>query len=335
MKRFARVLLAAAAVLVVLLAAGITATIGWRPFIGPKARALTDKKYEPTPQRLARGKYLTENVLSCFDCHSEREWSKPGAPVLASAMGAGRVWTVEGMPWLTAPNITPDKDTGIGHMSDDAIARAVREGIGHDGRALFPIMPYTAYRNLSDEDLAAVVAYVRSLQPVRKVQPMSAVPFPVKHLIKSVPQPLETSVPEPPNDPLSRGKYLVTVAACSDCHTPQKQGKRIESLSFAGGFVFEENGRRVASANITQDGSGISYYDEKRFVDVMRTGHVGSRPLSPVMPWTVYKGMTDDDLRAMYAYLKTLKPVKHTVDNSEAPSLCKLDGTMHGGGASN
>lgn len=335
MKRIARLLLAAAAVIVVLIGVGITATIGWRPFIGPKARPLTDRKYEPTPERLARGKYLTENVLSCFDCHSEREWEKPGAPVLASAVGAGRVWTAEGMPWLAAPNITPDKETGIGSLSDDAIARAVREGIGHDGRALFPIMPYTAYRHLSDEDLASVVAYVKSLQPIRKVQPASAVPFPVKHLIKSVPQPIETSVPEPADDPVSRGNYLVTVAGCSHCHTPQKQGKEIESLALAGGFVLEAHGKKVASSNITQHASGISYYDEKRFIEVMRTGHVGSRPLSAIMPWTIYKGMTDEDLRAMFAYLKTVKPVKHTVDNSEPPTLCKLDGLMHGGGASN
>lgn len=335
MKRLARVLLVAVALLIVLAAAAITATIGWRPFVGPKARTLTDKKYEATPQRLARGKYLTENVLSCFDCHSEREWKKPGAPVLASALGGGRVWTMEGMPWLTAPNITPDKETGLGNISDDAIARAVREGIGHDGRALFPLMPYGAYRNLSDEDLASVVSYVRSLHPIRQTHPKSTIPFPVKHLIKSVPQPLQTSVPEPAADAMSRGKYLFTVAACGDCHTPQKQGAQIAALPYAGGFVFNENGKTVASANITQHPSGIAYYDEKRFIELMRTGHVGSRPISAVMPWSVYKGMTDADLAAMFGHVRTLKPVKHTVDNSEPPTLCKLDGFMHGGGASN
>ena len=88
---------------------------------------------------------------------------RPARRRATDRLGAGVVWSVEGMPWLTAPNITPDPETGIGKWSDDAVARAIREGIGLDGRALFSLMPYEEYRRIPDEDLAAIVVYIRSL----------------------------------------------------------------------------------------------------------------------------------------------------------------------------
>ena len=91
----------------------------------------------------------------------------------------------------------------------------------------------------------------------------------------------------------------------------------------------------VASANITPDPSGISYYDEALFLEVMRTGSVHARKLSDVMPISVYKNLTDDDLKAIFAYLRTVKPVKHRVDNSELPTDCKVCKQKHGAGASN
>ena len=128
-------------VVLVLLAVAITATIGWRPIIGPAVRPLTARTFERTPERLARGKYLVEGVAGCPVCHSETDASQPGLPVRAGREGSGRIWAAEGNPWLVSPNLTPDPETGAGTWSDDALARAIREGIGHDGRALFPIMP--------------------------------------------------------------------------------------------------------------------------------------------------------------------------------------------------
>ncbi|PYS87606.1 MAG: hypothetical protein DMF70_00155 [Acidobacteria bacterium] len=154
-------------VIIALIAIGITFTIGWRPFIGAKQRALTDRKFEATPKRLARGKYLVDGVMGCFGCHTDADWSKPGAPPVAGHEGSGHVWSDQNLPWLIASNITPDKETGIGMWSDDTLARAIREGIGYDGRALFPIMPYPEYRQMSDEDLASVIAYVRTVPAVR------------------------------------------------------------------------------------------------------------------------------------------------------------------------
>src|SRR5262245_54868041 len=135
---------------------GITFTIGWRPFIGPRARALTNRTFEATPARLERGRYMVNAVYGCLGCHSERNPGVAGLPPLADKLGAGTVFG-EGsdLPGkLVCSNITPDKETGAGNWSDDTLARAIREGIGHDGRTLFPLMPYGNYREMSDEDLA-------------------------------------------------------------------------------------------------------------------------------------------------------------------------------------
>jgi hypothetical protein len=320
--------------LVVLVATAITLTIGWRPFIGPRARAVTSRAYEPTQARLARGEYLVKNVADCMDCHAEHDWTAHDAPARANALGAGQDMNVlKGFPGkVYAPNITPDKETGAGTWSDDQLSRAIREGVGHDGRALITFMPYQDFRAMSDEDVASIVVYLRSLPPVRQHQPPTDLIFPVKYLIRGVPEPLNEPVAEPDlSTPEKRGKYLVTIAGCTDCHTPQDdKGQPLPGLAFAGGFVLDGPWGRVASANITPDASGIPYYDEALFVQVMRTGYVKARKLNQIMPWHTYRGMTDEDLEAMFVYVKTFKPVHHHVDNSQPAAYCKVCRQTHG-----
>lgn len=323
-------------VIIVLACAGITFTIGWRPIIGAKKRALTDRKFEATPQRLARGKYLVEGVNGCFGCHTDADWSKPGAPPTAGREGSGHVWSDQDLPWLVAPNITPDKETGAGNWSDDALARAIREGIGHDGRTLFPLMPYPNYRSMSDEDLASIIVYLRSAPPVKNQLPTTKMPFPLNYLMNNMPQPVTASVP--PSDQsnqVARGEYLVKMSACADCHTPQEKGQPIPGMDFAGGFLLHEPKGDVVSANITPAASGIGYYNEATFIQAMRTGKVGARPLHYSMPFYFFGKMTDDDLKAMFAYLKTLKPIKHQLDNYEPPTYCRLCKQKHGFGMTN
>jgi mono/diheme cytochrome c family protein len=326
------------AVLVVLLVVAITATIGWRPFIGPNARALTDRTFASTPERLERGKYLTENLLNCFACHTDRDWAKHDAPEVAGMHGAGSTaFPVKDLPGqVNPPNITPDKETGAGNWTDDQLARAIREGIGNDGRALFPFMPYENYRYLSDEDLASVIVYLRSIPPVRRAVPKTELIFPVKYLIRSAPHPLHEAVPAPDlSTPVKKGDYLVTLGGCRDCHTPQRQGQRMMELDLAGGFSLIGPWGEVASANITQAPSGIPYYDEGLFVEVMRTGFVKARQLKQIMPWWYYRGLSDDDLKSMFAYLRTVPSVAHRMDNSKPPTSCKLCGFAHGAGDEN
>ena len=322
-------------IIVALLLVGVTFTVGWRPFIGPRTRALTNRTFETTPARLERGRYMVNAVYGCLACHSERDPNVAGMPALADKLGAGTVFA-EGsdLPGrVVAPNLTPDKETGAGNWTDDMLARAIREGIGHDGRTLFPLMPYLNYREMPDEDLASVIVYLRTLAPVKNSLPQTEIIFPVKYLIRSAPQPVTAPVPQPDlSDQVKRGGFLARMASCADCHTAQEKGQIKPGLEFAGGLLFTTPEATVMAANITPDSSGISYYNEDLFVQVMRTGKVKARSVSPIMPWSFYRNMTDEDLKAMFAYLRTLKPVKHTVDNTESPTACKRCGMKHGGG---
>src|SRR5579864_7626037 len=191
MKRMGRWLLLGVVTLVILLFLAITLTISWRPLLGPNARPLTQRTFERTPQRLERGRYIATALSGCSYCHTPHDWAAPATPVIPGREGAGEVEPYAGLPGrVVAPNITPDPETGAGRWTDDQFARAIREGIGHDGRTLFPLMPYARYREMSDEDLASVVVYLRSLPAVHNPLPNTQIIFPVKYLIRNAPQPL-------------------------------------------------------------------------------------------------------------------------------------------------
>lgn len=337
MNKLGKRLLWAVITLVVILAIAITFTIGWRPFIGPRARPLSARQFERTPQRLERGSYLFNSSSGCAGCHSLHDWNTHGGPTLPGGEGVGQVMWFPNLPGkIVAPNITPDAETGAGTWTDDQLARAIREGIGHDGRALFPMMPYRNLRNLSDEDLASIVVYARSLAPVKNQLPKTEIIFPVKYLIRSVPQPITQPVSSPDrSDRLKWGKYLITIASCNECHTPQIRGDKEPGLDYSGGFPLQGPWGAVASANITPDSTGIDYYDEALFLQVMHTGYVRARKLNSIMPFGEFRGLTDDDLKAMFAYLRTLPPVKHRVDNTLPPTYCKLCRLKHGAGDQN
>ena len=323
-------------VLVIIAVAGVIFSIVYSSKkIATKGSASGRLTFEPTLARFERGRYIVEGPAHCFECHGEVDWKAPGAQPKAGRKGVGTVFQEKGMEWLTVPNITPDPETGAGTWTDEQFARAIREGIGHDGRRLFPMMPYMNFREMSDEDLASVIVYIRSLQPVRNELPKSTLPEPVKAMLPPH-QPITASVPGPDkSNPVAQGKYLVTLANCASCHTPMKEGRHITELEFAGGMSFDGPWGQVVSANITPDPSGISYYDEKLFMQVMRTGHVGARKLNSIMPWGYFRNMTDEDLKAIFAYLRTLPPVKHRVDNTEEATACPVCGKKHGYGEKN
>ena len=339
--RRARLLLKIAAysfaALVLLLVAAVTFTVGWRPVVGARARAVDpSRRFAPSPARLARGEYLVGGVVGCHECHTKTDATRT-PPVRVAQDGSGALFIENGAMRVVAPNITPDRETGIGSWGDDELARAIREGIGRDGRALFPAMPYRFFRQMSDEDLASVIVYLRAGPPAPAVAAASQthIPFPVSRLINAAPDPLDAPVTAPDlSGAVARGRYLATLGACSDCHTPTRRGRPVPGLEWAGGNTIP-GGERVVSANLTPDASGIPYYDENLFLEVMRTGRVKGRALGNAMPWYYYRHMTDEDLRAVFAYLRTLKPVRHLVDNAEPPSYCKLCGNRHGLGERN
>jgi mono/diheme cytochrome c family protein len=329
MKKAGKILFVCLGVLCLLLAAGITFTIGWRPFLGPKKRALTDHHFENTPERVARGKYLVQTVAGCESCHAPRDWTQHGAPMLPGMELAGQVLAVPGFPGMAvAPNLTPDRETGAAKWTDDQIARAIREGIKHDGSTLFPMMPYEAYRSFSDEDVASIVVFLRSVTPVHNPLPAMKVNFPVNYLVRGAPEPVTAPVSGPnPSDVLARGKYFATMGC--GCH------RAVAKLDYAGGEALHGPWGDAISANITPDASGIGYFSEATFITALRTGYVGARKLNSVMPFGEFKNLTDDDMKAIFAYLRTVPAVRHRVDNSLPPTYCKVCKEKHGAGDQN
>lgn len=324
-------------VLIVLIGVVGVKVLGPRAFLGPRSRPLTSRTFESTPARLQRGQYLA-NSIGCLYCHSPHDWSKRDDPILPGMTGAGQQLPYTDLPGkVFAPNLTPDKETGAGNWTDDMLARAIREGIGHDGRALFGIMPFAHYRNMPDEDLASIIVYLRTLRPITNPLPKTEIIFPVNYIMRNDPQPITGPVASPDiSDPVKRGRFLVNLIGCTDCHTPvDNHHVPIQGLDFSGGQVFHAPWGTVASANLTPDPSGIPYYNEAMFIRAMRTGMVGTRELNKAMPWSVVGKMSDEDLAGIFAYLKTLKPVQHRVDNAEPPTLCPLDGSLHGAGNQN
>lgn len=269
-----------------------------------------------------RGSYLAHHVAICMDCHSKREFTKFSLPPAPGTEGFGASFPfgeAEGIPGeIWAPNITPKRLSG---WTDDEIARAVAHGVNKTGDTLFPIMPYINYSKMAKDDLYAIIAYLRTLPssdstvPARKLAiPMSALP-PLPEFA------IEKNVRPDPSDKLKYGQYLVTMASCGFCHTPQnKDGSPDFSKAFSGGFVFKTPMFQVTVANITPDSTtGIGSWTEDAFLAKFRSNSsdemVNKNPgkQQSVMPWAMYGKMKEEDLRAIYAYLRTIPPVKNKV----------------------
>lgn len=139
--------------------------------LATNARPLTNVKFEASEKRIKRGEYLANGILMCMMCHSPRDTTKPGFPPIESKKGSGAILYDTKEARLVVPNITPDKETGAGSWTDDMLSRAIREGVGHDGRALSLPMYWGSFRHLSDEDLASVVVYLRTIPPVKNKLP--------------------------------------------------------------------------------------------------------------------------------------------------------------------
>jgi mono/diheme cytochrome c family protein len=308
---------------------------------------------------IARGRYLSHGLLECFECHSPLKSNGLEEPE-PSMLGAGDV-TGEAQHHV-APNLTPDPETGIGRWTDEQLICAIREGIGHDGRRLALVMPYDYFSVMTDEDARAIVAYLRTLRPIRHELP------------KWTALDVDALPPEPLRPPartedlttrVARGGYLVRMGRCPLCHTARPADglwmRRRVDMELGGGRRFGEAdyyeelsddpawlgsrpppgaathvGRVVTSPNITSDPSGIAYYDEKLFIRTIRSGKVaGVRELTRAMVWFEFRKLNDGDLGAIFAYLRSVPPVRHRVSNSDPPTWCPRCGRFHGLGELN
>lgn len=278
----------------------------------PKARAAPSLAADSSPETIERGRYLARHVLGCTVCHSPIDEERPGDFIIEDELLSGREFPVipEMIPGkLVAPNLTPDPDTGLGRWTDGEIARAIREGVSRDGRPLFPMMNYGQFRYLTDEDTLAVIAYLRSVPPIRKSLPPTEIDFPVSLFIRLAPEPLESSPPPWPDEPVARGKLLLRVMGCVDCHTPMEKGAPVEGMFLAGGNPFGGPFGTVYSANITSHpASGIGSYSDEDLLRVFREGRSKSGEHLWVMPWSATMGLSEEDLSALIAALREVPP---------------------------
>lgn len=283
-------------------------------------------KIDITPQRVARGKYLANNVMACMACHSSRNWNVAGAPMIEGTEGkGGDKFTQDSLGFfgdMYFPNITP---YGIGDWTDGEIFRAITTGVDKDGNALTPIMPYEFYGKVDSEDIKCVIAYLRTLKPMESKSPPKQVPFFIKMVNNLAPGKPAFQQKPSENDTIAYGKYLATSAACVSCHSPFKGLGGVDyDHPFAGGPEFTMPSGRVRPINLTPDKeTGIGTWSKEDFINLFKRfrdtsvlhQHIDPKAdFSTLMPWPFFAGMSDKDLGAIYSYLRTIKPIRNKVE---------------------
>jgi mono/diheme cytochrome c family protein len=255
---------------------------------------------------LARGKYLAV-AADCEACHTV----EGGQPFAGS-----RPFDTE-FGTLYSPNITPDPETGIGSWSDADFLRAMHEGIGKDGKRLYPAFPYAAYTYLTQEDVLAIKAYIFSLPPVKNTPPPNTLRWPYNQrglmaIWSQLYNPKERFQPVADRSPTwNRGAYLAeALGHCGDCHTPRTALQALDNRrKFAGGVA---EGWRAY--NLTSDKeSGIGTWSQEDIEQYLKTGHSqdhGSAfgPMAQAVHLS-FQNLTPSDVSAIVEYVRTVPPV--------------------------
>jgi mono/diheme cytochrome c family protein len=276
----------------------------------PELRAITDSA------TIERGRYLAYGAAGCAYCHLPKaDWAR---------LDAGETPPLSGnhvfpLPFgeLHSPNLTPDTTTGIGRRSDGEIARILRHGVRADQRAAFPFMEF---QNLSDADIVALLSFLRSQPPVANEVPDMRYNLMGKALMSFAISPTSPATPPPAESPagpsVERGAYLANdVSSCVACHTNRGNTGEYIGAKFAGGQVMDiedDPGHVYVTPNLTPDpATGHIYqWSEDDFVARFRKGRI--RPVA-LMPWGAFSRMTEDDLRSIYRYLRSLPPAVNEV----------------------
>lgn len=289
----------------------------------PDVGEAEELKIDYTKERIDRGRYLANTVTVCMDCHSKRDWSKFAGPPMEGTLGMGgdRFDQSVGMPGVFyAKNITP---AGISRYSDGELFRLITSGVTKEGRAMFPLMPYPYYGSMDKEDIYSIISYVRSIPAIENNVPDSEPDFPMNFILNTIPKkPVHQTKPEK-SDLLAYGAYMTNAAGCAECHTKVDKGQIIPELMFGGGRDFRfPDGSVVMSGNITPDKeTGIGSWTEEMFVQRFKSyadstytpPTVAMGEFNSMMPWTMYGQMDQEDLVAIYSYLKTVKPISNKV----------------------
>lgn len=319
MKKILKVVLSLLAILFIAIAALLVYVKKALPNVGNPEEITIEK----TPERIERGRYLANCVTVCIDCHSTRDWNQFSGPIIEGTEGkGGEVFDQKyGFPGsFHARNITP---AGLANWTDGEILRAIGSGVDKNGQALFPVMPHPNYGKLDREDLYSIIAYIRTLKPIENKVPPSVPDFPMNFILNTIPQKAAYSKRPDTSNVLAYGQYIFTAAACNECHTKKEKGAPVAGMELAGGFEFAiKSGGIVRSANITPDiETGIGKLSVDDFVQKFKhysdssyqNPAIKHNTINSVMPWMMYRNMKETDIKAIYAYIKTFKPIKNTV----------------------
>jgi mono/diheme cytochrome c family protein len=269
----------------------------------------------PTPAELARGRYVFGATGGC-GCHTAK-----GQPVNAG----GRRYD---MPFGTiySTNITPDTKTGIGTWTDEQIITAIRLGLRPNGERLIPVHPYPVFNGMAAEDLKALVAFLRTTQPVNRANQPKKITVPLFESVflptwLAAFAPRETPPPTAPTTGVSRGEYLVrAVGHCGECHSPRTVTQATDNSRFLAGNP--RGPEDAAVPNITPDAdTGIGKWSVDEIAEYLGTGNrpdgdVAGGLMGEVIDGTLagYKDMTKADRVAIAQYLKSIPAVKNRVE---------------------
>ena len=268
------------------------------------------------PAVVARGEYLVFGPAACAYCHVPKErWVDLDAGERLPLTGSH----VFRLPFgeIFSSNLTPDRATGIGRWSDGELARVLRHGVRADNRAAFPLMEF---QGLADDDLTAILSFLRSRPAVVNAVPEHRLSFLGKALMAFAIEPTSAPAPPPSHSPaavrsVERGDYLANrVASCASCHTDRDpRSGQLVGPAFGGGQrmdIAADPTKMFVPPNLTPDAdtSPVGKWSEDQFLARFRQGElVAGTP----MPWGAYRRMTDDDVRSVYVYLRSLPPVRH------------------------
>lgn len=300
----------------------VVAALGYVSFFLPDVGDAPNMKVEITPEKVERGKYLSYHVMMCADCHSQRNFSIYAAPPKpGTEFAGGDIFDQSlGFPGrFVASNITP---YGIGDWTDGELFRLITTGVKRDGNPIFPVMPYHSFGKINQEDIKAVIAYLRTLTPVETHHPTSKADFPVNFIMRTMPKKANFTSKPPKTDSVAYGSYVFTAAACGDCHTKFEKGNFVGPLGGGGReFVFPD-GSMLRTSNLTPHETGIARFNRESFIQLFKMYSDSSYVFPSVkqggfqtfMPWAMYSGMTEEDLGAIYDYLQTLEPYDNMVE---------------------
>jgi len=292
------------------------------PNVGPSPRFTIER----TAERISRGEYLANHVAVCVDCHSSRDWKLYSGPILPGTIGKGGELFDQrfGFPGTYySRNITP---AGIRDWTDGELFRLITTGVKRDGTAIFPVMPFPYYARMDEEDIKSIIAYIRTLPAIENEIPPSRSDFPMNFIINTIPTKSKPQNRPPTTDTVAYGAYLTNASACMECHTRVERGQVVPAVAFSGGREFPlPDGGIVRSPNITSDAeTGIGNLSRDSFIGLFKGRKLQAKkppagPYNTFMPWSMYGGMTERDLGAIYDYLRTIKPIKNQVDRFTAP----------------